>query len=115
MGEIKVSVDLRRGDVGVAEQLLDAAQIFTRFKEMRSERVPEQVRVDAAGQTLSIQDEDNTAITGIVEFAQYGGWVLPLSGNFNMHWKKLTADKDLEIDVTGGDLDGILVYAIASV
>ena len=46
VGEIKVGVDLRRGDVRVAEQLLHAAQILTRFKQMRRERMPEQVRVD---------------------------------------------------------------------
>jgi hypothetical protein len=37
VGEIKVRVDLRRGDVGVPEQLLDAAQILTRFKQMRGD------------------------------------------------------------------------------
>jgi hypothetical protein len=37
VGEIKVSVDLRGGDVGVAKQLLDSAQILTRFKQMRGE------------------------------------------------------------------------------
>ena len=52
-GEIKVGVDLRRGDVGVAEQLLHAAQILTRFKQMRRERMAEQVRMDVAGQALA--------------------------------------------------------------
>ncbi len=46
MLEIKVSVDLRGGDVGVAEQLLHPAKFSTGFKEMGSERMPEQVRVD---------------------------------------------------------------------
>src|SRR5262245_48252736 len=50
VGEIKVRIDLRRGDVGMAEQLLDTAQILTRFKQMGREGMPEQVRVDTARQ-----------------------------------------------------------------
>lgn len=70
---------------------------------------------DAAGQTVSLQDEDDTALTGIMEFAQYGGISVPPSGNFAMPVFKCATDKDLEIDVTGGDLDGWLSYAIVSV
>jgi len=70
---------------------------------------------DAAGQTVSLQDEDNTALTGIMEFAQYGGISVPPSGNFSMPVFKLGTDKDLEVDITGGDVDGWLSYAILSV
>lgn len=70
---------------------------------------------DADGQTVSLQDEDDTAITGIMEFAQYGGISVPPSGNFAMPVFKLGTNKDLEIDITGGDVDGFLTYAIVSV
>lgn len=70
---------------------------------------------DAAGQTVSLQDEDDTALTGIMEFAQYGGISVPPSGNFAMPVFKCATDKDLEIDITGGDVDGWLAYAIVSV
>lgn len=70
---------------------------------------------DAAGQTVSLQDEDDTALTGIMEFAQYGGISVPPSGNFAMPVFKLATDKDLEIDITGGDVDGWLSFAIVSV
>ena len=32
--EIKMRVDLGRGDVGVPQQLLDAAQVLARFEDM---------------------------------------------------------------------------------
>jgi len=70
---------------------------------------------DADGQTVSLQDEDNLALTGIMEFSQYGGMVVAPSGNFAMPVFKLATDKDLEIDITGGDVDGWLTYAIVSV
>ena len=70
---------------------------------------------DADGQTVSLQDEDDTALTGIMEFAQYGGISVPPSGNFAMPIFKLGTDKDLEIDIGGGDVDGFLTYAIVSV
>lgn len=70
---------------------------------------------DADGQTVSLQDEDDTAITGVMEFSQYGGISVPPSGNFAMPVFKLATNKDLEIDITGGDLDGWLAYAIVSV
>ncbi len=63
MLEIKVSVDLRGGDVGVAEQLLHAAKFSTGFKEMRGERVPEQVRVHVLLEPLlagPVRDPDCT-------------------------------------------------------
>jgi len=70
---------------------------------------------DADGQTVSLQDEDNLALTGIMEFSQYGGISVPPSGNFAMPVLKCATDKDLEVDITGGDVDGFLTYALVSV
>lgn len=70
---------------------------------------------DADGQTVSLQDEDDTAVTGIMEFAQYGGISVSPSGNFAMPIHKLTTNKDLEVDITGGDVDGWIAYAIVDV
>ena len=70
---------------------------------------------DAAGQTISFQDEDNVALSGIMEFAQYGGAVNASSGNLTMPLFKLGTDKDLEVDITGGDADGWITYAIWTV
>ena len=70
---------------------------------------------DADGQTVSFQDEDNTALSGIMEFARYGGMVASPSGNFAMPLWKLATNKDLEVDITGGDADGWIEYAVVSV
>lgn len=70
---------------------------------------------DADGQTVSLQDQDDATLTGIMEFAQYGGISVPPSGNFSMPIFKLGTDKDLEIDITGGDVDGFVCYSILSV
>ena len=42
-----VRVELGRGEVGVAEHLLDAAEIGAAFEQMGSEGMSEQVRVHA--------------------------------------------------------------------
>src|SRR2546430_14449474 len=44
-----VRVQLRRGKVGVAEHLLHRAQIRPALEQVRRERVPEEMRVDAFG------------------------------------------------------------------
>ena len=44
-----VGVELGRRQVGVAEHLLDAAEVGAAFEQVRRERVAEQVGVDAAG------------------------------------------------------------------
>ena len=46
MLKIKVGIDLRRADVGMAEQFLDAAQVLAGFEQVGCEAVAEQVRVD---------------------------------------------------------------------
>lgn len=65
--------------------------------------------------TVSFQDEDNTAITGIMPFATNSGLGIPPSGNFAMPIWKLATNKDLEVDITVSELDGWLDYAIVSV
>ena len=61
------------------------------------------------------QDEDNTAITGIMDFAANSGMAVSPSGNFSMPIWKLATDKDLEVDVVTAALDGWITYAIVSV
>ena len=65
--------------------------------------------------TVSFQDEDDTAITGIMDFAANSGLNTPTSGNFAMPIWKLATDKDLEVDVVTAAIDGWLSYAIVSV
>jgi len=69
---------------------------------------------DVAG-TVSFQDEDNTAISGIMNIDAKGGIAIAPSGNFAMPIWKLATDKDLEVDVVTAELDGFLTYAIVSV
>lgn len=70
--------------------------------------------VNAAG-TVSFQDEDDTAISGIMPFATNSGLAIAPSGNFSMPLWKLGTDKDLEVDIVTSELDGWLDYAIVSV
>lgn len=65
--------------------------------------------------TVSFQDEDDTAITGIMDHAANSGLSHPASGNFAMPIWKLATDKDLEVDVITAAIDGFLDYAIVSV
>lgn len=70
--------------------------------------------VNVAG-TVSFQDEDNTAITGVMQMGATGGMTVAPSGNFSMPLWKLATDKDLEVDVVTSELDGWVSYAIVSV
>lgn len=65
--------------------------------------------------SVSFQDEDNTAVTGIMPFAQFSGLGLPPSDDLSMPIWKLATNKDLEVDVVTADIDGWLDYAIVSV
>ena len=47
MRAVDVRVDLGGADVGVAQQLLDDAEVRAAFQKMRREGVPEHVRADA--------------------------------------------------------------------
>ena len=70
---------------------------------------------DADGQTVQFLDETPTALTGIMEFVQYGGIAVSPSGNFGMPIWKCATDKDLDVTITGGDVDGFITYAIIDV
>lgn len=70
--------------------------------------------VDAAG-SVSFQDEDDTAITGVMLFATNSGLAMSPSGNFAMPIWKLATNKDLEVDIVTSAIDGWLDYAIISV
>jgi hypothetical protein len=65
--------------------------------------------------TVSFQDEDDTAITGVMPFASNGGMVVAPSGNFAMPLWKLGTNKDLEVDTVTCDIEGSIQYAIVSV
>jgi len=73
-----------------------------------------QFMVNAAG-TVSFQDEDDTAISGIMPFAANGGMVVSPSGNLAMPLWKVATNKALEVDVVTAELDGSLTYGIVSV
>lgn len=70
--------------------------------------------VNVAG-TVSFQDEDNTAISGVMPFSANSGITNSPSGNFAMPIWKLATDKDLEVDIVTSEVDGWLAYAIVSV
>ncbi len=65
--------------------------------------------------TVSFQDEDDTAITGIMDHAANSGLAVGPSGNFAMPIWKLATDKDLEVDIVTAAMDGWITYAIVSV
>ncbi len=65
--------------------------------------------------TVSFQDEDDTAITGIMPFAANSGMGISPSGNFSQPLWKLATNKDLEVDVVTAEMDGWVSYAIVDV
>jgi len=70
---------------------------------------------DTAAGTVTLQDEDDTALSGTMAVSDEGGWVLPMSGNFSMPWLKVATNKALEADTGACTVDGILTYAVVSV
>jgi hypothetical protein len=70
--------------------------------------------VNVAG-SVSFQDEDDTALSGIITHAVNGGMSHSPSGNFAMPIWKVATNKALEVDVVTSELDGWLTYAIVSV
>jgi hypothetical protein len=65
--------------------------------------------------TVSFQDEDDTAISGVMPFAANGGMAVAPSGNFAMPLWKLSTNKALEVDCATCDIEGAIQYAIVSV
>ena len=70
---------------------------------------------DTAAGTVTLQDEDDTALSGTMAVSDEGGWVLPMSGNFAMPWLKVATNKALEADTGACTVDGIIAYAIVDV
>jgi hypothetical protein len=70
--------------------------------------------VCSAAGTVSFQDEDDTAVSGIMPFAANSGMAVPPSGNFAMPIWKLATDKDLEVDIVTAEVDGWIDYAIVN-
>lgn len=70
---------------------------------------------DTAAGTVTLQDEDDTALSGTMAVSDEGGWVLPMSGNFSQPWIKVATNKALEADTGACTVDGILTYGIISI
>lgn len=70
---------------------------------------------DTGDGSIALQDEDNTAITGVMEVTRRGGFVQSPSGNFAMPWVKVATNKALEMDTVTCGFKGVLSYAIVSV
>ena len=75
------------------------------------------MKADGTGNTVTLQDEDDTALSGSIVLGANDGFVVNPSGNFEMPWIKLASNKALEADVsdTGGVIDGIITYAVVDV
>jgi hypothetical protein len=65
--------------------------------------------------SVSIQTEDDVAITGVMPFAANSGLNTPPTGNFAMPIWKVPTNKALEVDLVTADMDGWIDYAIVSV
>lgn len=70
---------------------------------------------DTGDGSISLQDEDDTAISGVMPVKQYGGFALAPSGNFAMPLFKVPTNKALEIDTVTCGFKGAVQYAIVSV
>jgi len=73
------------------------------------------VMADTAAGTITLQDEDDTALSGTMAISDEGGFVIPMSGSFAMPWIKVATNKALEADVGACSLGGIIAYAIVDV
>ena len=70
---------------------------------------------DTADGTLTLQDEDDTALSGTICVNDGQGFRVNASGNFAMPWIKVATNKALEADTGACTVDGTLEYAIVSV
>lgn len=71
--------------------------------------------VGTAAGSASFQDEDDTAISGVMPFADKGGMVIGPTGNFAMPIWKVATNKALEVDTVTCDIKGSIQYAVVSV
>ena len=70
---------------------------------------------DTADGTVTIQDEDDVALTGTMVVNDGAGFRVNGSGNFAMPWLKVATNKALECDTGACTVDGTIEYAIVSV
>lgn len=70
---------------------------------------------DTSDGTVTLQDEDDTPLSGTMAVSDEGGFVLPMSANFAMPWIKVSTNKALEADTGACTIDGILCYAVVDV
>jgi len=71
----------------------------------------------AAAGSVSFQDEDDTAITGVIPLATGVPVCISPSGNLEMPIFKVATNKALECDVLGtsATADGLITYAIVKI
>lgn len=69
---------------------------------------------DTGSGSVSIQDEDDTAISGVMAVAANGEITMNPSGNFLMPWFKVATNKALELDTVTCGAKGVISYAIIS-
>src|SRR5688500_13465177 len=62
--EIKMGINLRRGDVGMAEELLYATQFSARFKQVRGEGVRDEVGMDLDPEPLTAAPVGDSILHG---------------------------------------------------
>jgi len=70
---------------------------------------------DTAAGTVTLQTEDDVALTGTMAFSDEGGISIPPSGNFAMPIFKVPTNKALECDTGACTVDGLISYAIVAV
>lgn len=70
---------------------------------------------DTGDGTVSLQDEDDATLSGVMAVAENGGWSVSPSGNFAMPYIQVPTNKALEIDLVTCGFKGTLGYAIVSV
>lgn len=70
---------------------------------------------DTGDGSISLQDEDDTALSGVIPVQQNGGFSMSPSGNFAMPWLKVATNKALEIDTVTCGFKGAISYAVVDV
>ena len=73
------------------------------------------MQADTGAGTVTLQDEDDTALSGTMAVSDTGGWVLPMASNWELPWLKVTTNKALECDNATCTIDGIICYAIVTI
>ncbi len=70
---------------------------------------------DTGDGSIAFQDEDDTAVSGVMPVAQNGGFAVAPSGNFAQPLWKVATNKKLEIDTVTCGFKGSLQYGIVDV